>query len=84
MIMAQENALLKAKEEFQKIEETIRQETIQGKQIDVVEENLCDQIWHQVSTNSDPQQLGAGLYGKTRSGSPGLPKVGAAAGNRCR
>ncbi len=46
MIMTQENALLKAKEEFQKIEETIRQATIQGKRIDVVEENLCDQIWH--------------------------------------
>jgi len=44
MIMAQENALLKAKEEFQKIEETIRQATILGKQIDVVEENLWDQM----------------------------------------
>ena len=44
MIMAQENALLKAKEEFQKIEETIRQATIQGKRIDVVEENLWDQM----------------------------------------
>jgi len=42
MIMAQENALLKAKEEFQKIEETIRRATIQGKRIDVVEENLWD------------------------------------------
>jgi hypothetical protein len=44
MIMAQENALLKAKEKFQKIEETIRQATIQGKRIDVVEENLWDQM----------------------------------------
>ncbi len=44
MIMTQENALLKAKEEFQKIEETIRQATIQGKRIDVVEENLWDQM----------------------------------------
>ena len=44
MIMAQENALLKAKEEFQKIEETIRQATIQGKRIDVVEENLWEQM----------------------------------------
>ena len=44
MIMAQENALLKAKEEFQKIEETIRQATIQGKRIDVVEENLWDKM----------------------------------------
>ena len=44
MIMAQENALLKAKEEFQKIEETIRHATIQGKRIDVVEEDLWDQM----------------------------------------
>jgi hypothetical protein len=44
MIMSQEIALLKAKEEFQKIEETIRQATIQGKRIDVVEENLWDQM----------------------------------------
>jgi len=44
MIMAQENALLKAKEEFQKIEETIRQATIQGTRIDVVEETLWDQM----------------------------------------
>jgi hypothetical protein len=44
MIMAQENALLKAKEKFQKIEETIRQATIQGKRIDVVEEDLWDQM----------------------------------------
>ena len=44
MIMAQEIALLKAKEEFQKIEQTIRQATIQGKRIDVVEENLWDQM----------------------------------------
>jgi hypothetical protein len=44
MIMAQENALLKAKEEFQKIEETIRQATIQGKRIDAVEENLWNQM----------------------------------------
>ena len=44
MIMAQENALLKAKEEFQKIEETIREATIQGKRIDVVEENLWDHM----------------------------------------
>jgi hypothetical protein len=44
MIMSQEIALLKAKEEFQKIEETIRQATIQGTRIDVVEENLWDQM----------------------------------------
>ena len=44
MIMAQEAALLKAKEEFQKIEETIRQATVQGERIDVVEENLWDQM----------------------------------------
>lgn len=42
MIMTQENGLLKAKEEFQKIEETIRRATIQGKRIDVVEESLWD------------------------------------------
>ena len=51
MIMAQENALLKAKEEFQKIEETIRQATIQGKRIDVVEENPWDQI-QRIATSS--------------------------------
>jgi hypothetical protein len=44
MIMTQENALLKAKEEFQKIEETIRQVTIQGQRIDVVEETLWDHM----------------------------------------
>lgn len=44
MIMSQEIALLKAKEEFQKIEDIIRQATIQGVQIDVVEENLWDQM----------------------------------------
>ncbi|MCP4605293.1 MAG: ISKra4 family transposase [Proteobacteria bacterium] len=44
MIMSQEIGLLKAKEEFQKIEETIRQATIQGTQIDVVEENLWDRM----------------------------------------
>ncbi len=44
MIMSQEAALLKAKEEFQKIEESIRQATVQGKRIDVVEENLWDHM----------------------------------------
>ena len=44
MIMTQEAALLKAKDEFQKIEETIRQATIQGSRIDVVEENLWDRL----------------------------------------
>ena len=44
MIMTQEAALLKAKDEFCKIEEAIRQATIQGTRIDVVEENLWDQM----------------------------------------
>ena len=44
MIMSQEAALLKAKEEFQKIEESIRQATVQGKRIDVFEENLWDHM----------------------------------------
>ena len=44
MIMTQEAALLKAKDEFRKIEEALRQATIQGTRIDVVEENLWDQM----------------------------------------
>ena len=44
MIMTQEAALLKAKERFQMIEEAIRQATLQGKRIDVVEENLWDNM----------------------------------------
>ena len=44
MIMTQEAALLKAKDEFCKIEEAIRQATIQGTRIDRVEENLWDQM----------------------------------------
>ena len=44
MIMTQEAALLKAKKRFQMIEEAIRQATLQGKRIDVVEENLWDNM----------------------------------------
>ena len=44
MIMTQEASLLKAKEEFRKIEEAIRQATILGERIDVVEETLWDQM----------------------------------------
>ena len=44
MIMTQEQALLKAKDEFTKIEKMIRQATIQGIQINVVEEQLWDQM----------------------------------------
>jgi hypothetical protein len=44
MIMTQEKAFLKAKDEFKKIEEMIRQATIQSKRIDVVEEDLWDQM----------------------------------------
>ena len=40
MIMTQEAALLKAKEEFRKTAETIRQATVQGERIEVVDENL--------------------------------------------
>jgi len=44
MIMTQEATLLKAKDEFQKIEEAIRQATIQGTRIDLVEEDLWDRM----------------------------------------
>jgi hypothetical protein len=44
MIMTQEAALLKAKEEFQKIETYIRQATIQGQRMDVLEESLWDRM----------------------------------------
>lgn len=44
MIMTQEQALLKAKDEFTKIEEMIRQATTRGTQIDIVEERLWDQM----------------------------------------
>ena len=44
MIMTQEKALLKAKAEFTKIEAMIRQATIQGTRIDVVEETLWGQM----------------------------------------
>jgi hypothetical protein len=42
MIMSQENALLKAKEEFQTIEHLIREATLTGKTIHTVEEELWD------------------------------------------
>ena len=41
MIMAQEIALLKAKEEFQKIEETIRQATMQRTRIFPARRHWC-------------------------------------------
>ena len=44
MIIAQETAMLKAKKEFQKIEQAIRQATIEGERIDVVEENLWERM----------------------------------------
>jgi hypothetical protein len=44
MIMMQEIVLIKVKEEFEQIAETIRQATIQGTRIDVIEENLWDQM----------------------------------------
>lgn len=44
MIIAQENALLKAKEEFQRIEHVIRKATIDGTQINVIEEELWDHM----------------------------------------
>ena len=44
MIMAQETAMLKAKKEFQKIEQAIRQATIEGERIDVIEENLWERM----------------------------------------
>jgi hypothetical protein len=44
MIMTQEATLLKAKEAFQKIEAYVRQATIAGERIDVVEENLWDHM----------------------------------------
>ena len=44
MIVTQEATLLKAKDQFQKIEEAIRQATIQGTRIDVVEEDLWDRM----------------------------------------
>lgn len=44
MIMTQEKAFLKAKDEFKKIEKMIRQATVQGVRIDVVEEDLWDQM----------------------------------------
>ena len=37
-------AMLKAKEEFQKIEQAIRQATIEGERIDVIEENLWERM----------------------------------------
>ena len=44
MIMTQEAGLLKAKEAFQKIEACIRQATLEGTRIDVLEQNLWDQM----------------------------------------
>ncbi len=44
MIMAQETAMLKAKKEFQKTEQAIRQATIEGERIDVIEENLWERM----------------------------------------
>ena len=44
MIMAQETAMFKAKKEFQKIEQAIRQATIEGERIDVIEENLWERM----------------------------------------
>jgi len=65
--MAQENAWLKAKEGFQKIEETIRQATIQDKRIDAVEENLRDQMLSlgYLMTASFAAGQGAGDLGQT-------------------
>lgn len=44
MIMTQEAGLLKAKEEFQKIESYIRQATMEDVRIDVLEQNLWDRM----------------------------------------
>ncbi len=44
MIMTQEAGLLKAKEEFRKIEAYIHQATREGMRMDVLEANLWDQM----------------------------------------
>jgi len=44
MIIAQETVTLKAKKEFHKIEQGIRQATIEGERIDVIEENLWERM----------------------------------------
>ncbi|MFC1652665.1 hypothetical protein ACFL3F_02990 [Planctomycetota bacterium] len=51
MIMTQEAGLLKAKEEFQKIESYIRQATMEGVRIDILEQNLWDHVGFRASVD---------------------------------
>ena len=46
MIMAEETAMLKAKEEFQKIEQAIRQASIEGERTDVIQGGLWERMLH--------------------------------------